>query len=114
MRSRDWSSDLCSSDLMDACGLTDRLGTGNFLRMIEGSTSCLQFACCSSISCGKAQMQLEVSLARSLLKPRRWANSYWLPTRRVLHSFGKLRERSEERRVGKECVSTGRSGWGPN
>src|SRR5688572_20260976 len=80
---------------MDACGLTDRLGTGNFLRMIEGSTSCLQFACCSSISCGKAQMQLEVSLARSLLKPRRWANSYWLQTRRVLHSFGKLRESSK-------------------
>src|SRR3546814_16904307 len=29
------------------------------------------------------------------------------------HSFGKLEQRSEERRVGKECVSTCRSRWSP-
>src|SRR3546814_16592721 len=31
----------------------------------------------------------------------------------VAIEFGRTTPRSEERRVGKECVSTGRSGWSP-
>src|SRR3546814_20813461 len=39
--------------------------------------------------------------------------AYWLP--QLLSSFDAIdaRERSEERRVGKECVSTCRSRWSP-
>src|SRR3546814_19913268 len=97
MRISDWSSDVCSSDLMAA-------GTG-----------------------GHIMPGLAVAEA---MRARGW-NVHWLGTQhsmenrlvpqRGLSMFtvdfsglrGKGLGRSEERRVGKECVGTCRSRWSP-
>src|SRR3546814_5841204 len=69
MRISDWSSDVCSSDLLAVlAGLTPSVGVG-------------------------------------LL--------FWFAMRKILRADRHERERSEERRVGKECVSTCRSRWSP-
>src|SRR3546814_18799442 len=86
MRISDWSSDVCSSDL--TCG----------------ASSAFSYAGRSS-------------------SIRRWSDIYW--ARAALSSCsicseapsssstGSTATRSEERRVGKECVSTCRSRWSP-
>src|SRR3546814_1799618 len=80
MRISDWSSDVCSSDLLR---LRPKLPSGNPLTGLAGRTPYLLSA----------------------------------DERRLLYPFyGETeaeRGRSEERRVGKECVSTCRSRWWP-
>src|SRR3546814_8690189 len=82
MRISDWSSDVCSSDLLTPI---------------------------------------------SAFRPRRWRGALLPHTAEVVFSilenekrpvsavadYTELRDRSEERRVGKECVSTCRSRWSP-
>src|SRR3546814_19355384 len=81
MRISDWSSDVCSSDL------------------VTPSTGC----------CGRrvrARMcQPAATARRSVARPTK-------PVAPVLARMGGI-IRSEERRVGKECVSTCRSRWSP-
>src|SRR3546814_3652868 len=72
MRISDWSSDVCSSDLM-----------GELLRAIDAYT-------------GHAITRLAMQVSPH-----------------VMARPGELCMRSEERRVGKECVSTCRSRWSP-
>src|SRR3546814_10246812 len=74
MRISDWSSDVCSSDL-----LMPRM---RHLLMRSGLS------------------QDETDMLRGVCTA-------------MIHSAGKNRTRSEERRVGKECVSTCRSRWSP-
>src|SRR3546814_17114786 len=76
MRISDWSSDVCSSDL---------LGVG----------------------CGGPRIVVIPASASAHLAMLRSARARW--RRRRPHST----MRSEERRVGKECVSTCRSRWSP-
>src|SRR3546814_12029970 len=86
MRISDWSSDVCSSDLADRLyGVLDRqLGeTGAFVAGADYSIA--DIACFPWTIPHKAQ---GIDLAR-------------------------FPHRSEERRVGKECVSTCRSRWSP-
>src|SRR3546814_12538805 len=88
MRISDWSSDVCSSDLPHG---RDQAGRGQALE--EGGLTMALFELTSNDLRFVAQrLPRDV---RDLLK---------------LH-HGKLR--SEERRVGKECVSTCRSRWSP-
>src|SRR3546814_8195860 len=75
MRISDWSSDVCSSDLI--CDLQ------------ASSSLCIQ---------------LKVS-------PTLWPHAPFLPFTSPKTWW--RRTRSEERRVGKECVSTCRSRWSP-
>src|SRR3546814_5005939 len=82
MRISDWSSDVCSSDLLDGPGPRDRLDQ----RGLAGQR----------IDAGL----LERAFQRDLLAGE------------FLDEHADLR-RSEERRVGKECVSTCRSRWSP-
>src|SRR3546814_8122878 len=86
MRISDWSSDVCSSDLDDEAE--------EFL--LEHRKS----PCCSGGCSGPAPQ-------RSGFTPR-GISQYWpWPTAKS------TKTRSEERRVGKECVSTCRSRWSP-
>src|SRR3546814_7853563 len=83
MRISDWSSDVCSSDLKD---------------VVRHANSCF-FTMVSVNENGEPQIvrPLQPQAAEEI---RRF-------------EAGKRRRRSEERRVGKECVSTCRSRWSP-
>src|SRR3546814_4454683 len=88
MRISDWSSDVCSSDLM-----IDRMGLGDHV-VLEG-----------------------VRPNREVFAMMRDADIVVVPSRHdypegmPLTIYEALASRSEERRVGKECVSTCRSRW---
>src|SRR3546814_2617423 len=93
MRISDWSSDVCSSDLgKNGYGLAwADLAGGRFLvNEVSGDDA------------------LEAELAR--LDPA----ELLLPDEDGWPPFVAARGRSDERRVGKECVSTGRSRWAPD
>src|SRR3546814_6801728 len=92
MRISDWSSDVCSSDLLAAAGLAlpTYAKNGKKLNVLMIVTD---------------QEQSVASYPEGLLEK--------LPAHRELMERGMLVERSEERRVGKECVSTCRSRWSP-
>src|SRR3546814_13105208 len=107
MRISDWSSDVCSSDLA---------------RIMSPSAECLMTRI--------AMIALCRLVGRSLLRDARHAGHH--AQRRPQHHGRPVAEealgggdreqrddqaaaeRSEERRVGKEWVSTGRSGWAPD
>src|SRR3546814_19434182 len=92
MRISDWSSDVCSSDLGGLYVESQVLRLGNMPFVAMGGECLFDTARIIESAVGDC---LVVS----------YANDYvgYLPTR----------ERSEERRVGKECVSTCRSRWSP-
>src|SRR3546814_10487282 len=92
MRISDWSSDVCSSDLGDPfVGAFDEGGTVLVDDAVAVENDELHYA------------SLEIS-ATWFISPCSCASN----ARRLA-----LTERSEERRVGKECVSTCRSRWSP-
>src|SRR3546814_18487319 len=100
MRISDWSSDVCSSDLARhrihawcvaadgscrTCAIDDQVAEGN---EISGGTDARCGVCRRNVD-----WPFDAGMTKGLaMKPMR---GY----------------RSEERRVGKECVSTGRSRW---
>src|SRR3546814_12583173 len=84
MRISDWSSDVCSSDLKE--------------KMLAGEL----------YHASDAEIQADQAAAHAWLA-RYNASLDQAPSAR--HAL--LREKSEERRVGKECVSTCRSRWSP-
>src|SRR3546814_9951169 len=83
MRISDWSSDVCSSDL-------------NRLREARSRQS----AIAARLQSAENRVKL-----RTLLSNER--------VDEALARFDQLERRSEERRVGQECVSTCRSRWSP-
>src|SRR3546814_1008482 len=91
MRISDWSSDVCSSDLNygRAFAVIKRRGAGQYEQCRAGS-----------------------SPSRRAIQGEGWACSV-----RFIRCMAAAREgtkgRSEERRVGKECVRTCRSRWSP-
>src|SRR3546814_12676732 len=97
MRISDWSSDVCSSDLGVRWRLIDPFGNMVFnqrtLTDIDGQT--LEFT-------GTYTLLLEGEVGQGAVTGYDFAV---YPTRM---------QRSEERRVGKECVSTCRSRWSPD
>src|SRR3546814_3970799 len=104
MRISDWSSDVCSSDLVDAgveqlldilptLGMTAarRIGVRQLVHQYERGAA--------------AEDGIDVHLgqrAAEIFELTPWNDFEWLD------------QRSEERRVGKECVSTCRSRWSPD
>src|SRR3546814_17468112 len=84
MRISDWSSDVCSSDLAKSSRLT-------------GSTATLA-------SCADERLDQDGAKQVSELVRR----DFQIP-----QAGDGTEDRSEERRVGKECVSTCRSRWSP-
>src|SRR3546814_8899227 len=91
MRISDWSSDVCSSDLQAHLAAQDVEELRQFVKA------------------GAAQERADAGHARIGPTGR-------LLGTRILHRHlhcTELADRSEERRVGKECVSTCRSRWSP-
>src|SRR3546814_20827155 len=96
MRISDWSSDVCSSDLLAeghdvGMGALEQSAGVKVARDGKMSRPAVQV--------GARQKKVEGSAARQQSRPVACRP----------HVF----ERSEERRVGKECVSTCRSRWSP-
>src|SRR3546814_12930662 len=105
MRISDWRSDVCSSDL-------DLLVTTG-LRLEEASGLLAAELAAIDREDGDAQ-QLWLPLPPPLTKGDR-GRSVLLPRRllRQIAAYVAVERRSEERRVGKERVSTCRSRWSP-
>src|SRR3546814_19322329 len=95
MRISDWSSDVCSSDL----GV--KRGFSAALRSAENRGS--------GIARHVAELFLDADQLVVFGEPVRAREAAGLD----LSAIGRDRERSAERRVGKECVSTCRSRWSP-
>src|SRR3546814_1780189 len=94
MRISDWSSDVCSSDLARLTALVRRSRGWQAPRMQ-----------CGSLVYDSESRAFSLDGAILHLTPREHAALAVLVSRSGL--------RSEERRVGKECVSTCRSRWSP-
>src|SRR3546814_15284484 len=95
MRISDWSSDVCSSDLEANDGMTDN--TAQRPQLPLAGIRVVEF--CQTImgpSCGLVLADLGADVIKIEPAPG-----------------GDKTRRSEERRVGKECVSTCRSRWSP-
>src|SRR3546814_12205754 len=97
MRISDWSSDVCSSDL--------RLGT---FRQIRDAV--FDRVVGEQLGVQRVRHAVAVRRAGRIL---RIAEQMVLIERRAVDLGGGEIHRSEERRVGKECVSTCRSRWSP-
>src|SRR3546814_15388449 len=95
MRISDWSSDVCSSDLSNTQRSHEDLVahiTSSSIALIDPSTS---DRLGSLGGAAMAMLNAEVNRQAAMVA---YIDDFW---------------RSEERRVGKECVSTCRSRWSP-
>src|SRR3546814_18607291 len=98
MRISDWSSDVCSSDLLSATGWFHTQKAAGRWQLVTPD--------------GHAFFSLGVNAVtadggRSYVEGREFMFTDLPP------ASGEWAARSEERRVGKECVSTCRSRWAP-
>src|SRR3546814_16026805 len=92
MRISDWSSDVCPSDLHLPAWLAD------FNRLEAGSLK------------PHLYRYQQNDAVRHAFRVASGLDSMVLGEPQIL---GQMNDRSEERRVGKECVSQGRSRWSP-
>src|SRR3546814_19237366 len=111
MRISDWSSDVCSSDLSTIMSVNNTLYCNGLLK--SGSEE-QKHKYVTPIASGAAIG------AYALTEPQSGSDAVNMRTRAVLSADGshyvvngKKSWRSEERRVGKECVSTCRSRCAP-
>src|SRR3546814_14815019 len=110
MRISDWSSDVCSSDLIKLTATCVRVP------VFVGHSEAVNIEFENEISAKKAQSILREAPG-IMLVDKREDGGYVTPVECVGDSatyISRVREdRSEERRVGKEWVSTCRSRWSP-
>src|SRR3546814_12195184 len=120
MRISDWSSDVCSSDLSAFKGIAAAIAGAKLqvlkdallIRSLDGFADDLpdaiakeSFAFYGTTLSGTPEME------------PRWRRAVNFTTAALGEEVGKIyvaQYRSEERRVGKECVSTCRSRWAPS
>src|SRR3546814_16446300 len=95
MRISDWSSDVCSSDLAHGAAVGADRGIGHDITGVAGRAGQDHGALLNTVS-----RMVESAASRLALYAARQACE-------------RQRMRSEERRVGEECVSTCRSRWSP-
>src|SRR3546814_6154994 len=100
MRIDDVSSDVCSSDLAGVSDVVTARAVGPIARLLPLMAPIIRPGVCALL--------LKVARADDELTETRKA---W--KMRVTRSPSRSNPRSEERRVGKECVSTCRSRWSP-
>src|SRR3546814_2816713 len=99
MRISDWSSDVCSSDLGTGAGL-EECRIAAFDGRTQGLVPTLHQALIAQMQGGLRSVFQHRAQGRAL--------------EALLQAVDDCRDRSEERRVGKECVSTCRSRWSPD
>src|SRR3546814_12976102 len=105
MRISDWSSDVCSSDLA-ALRREELLARDELKRLLLGRHAKDDADSADT----RARLDAVLALEGQLSRPAELLSSgYGLPQRAEREALA----RSEERRVGKECVSTGRSRLSP-
>src|SRR3546814_17204469 len=97
MRISDWSSDVCSSDL--DIEESKRLHSGSYVEMYEKKPISRIRRLISMMDLKGGESIADFACGNAMLLP--------LVSTKADH-------RSEERRVGKECVSTCRSRWSPD
>src|SRR3546814_1857470 len=90
MRISDWSSDVCSSDLRENSSMP-----------------------CTPVSALNISFSAPIAREDARKMRLKGATQEWLPAIDDNDSYEGGLSRSEERRVGKECVSTCRSRWSP-
>src|SRR3546814_10950962 len=99
MRISDWSSDVCSSDLNVAIGQADA-GRDEIKRLNMLDTDALRSEVCFQCASNGSGINHR--------RPSRGADMAAIWKISGVHAL-----RSEERRVGQECVSTCNSRWSP-
>src|SRR3546814_14142324 len=99
MRISDWSSDVCSSDLLITLGDVGYLDAEGYL-FLTGRNSDVIIS--GGVNIYPAEIEAEIMAIPGVVD----CAVIGVPD----EAFG---ERSEERRVGKECVSTCRTRWSP-
>src|SRR3546814_13070693 len=112
MRISDWSSDVCSSDL-GACVVTATPGETAALFQTERGSEAEKaaFAALTPTLAGCLPPKIELRISKFELRGYLAEAAYRYA---VTAQTNKAAGRSEERRVGKECVSTCRSRWSPS
>src|SRR3546814_3355726 len=105
VRISDWSSDVCSSDLLPQTWCVLK-GEMSFVGPRPERPSFVE----------ELTRELPFYAERHMVKPglTGWAQINYPYGASVEDARAKLEYRSEERRVGKECVRTCRSRWSPN
>src|SRR3546814_12903129 len=101
MRISDWSSDVCSSDLNEGRDILHA-----YLELVALRVPETVAPPSGTSTPGKGTSVVALVEERKSLVLR-------IPAVSVSPSIGRRSNRSEERRVGKECVSTCRSRWSP-
>src|SRR3546814_15247852 len=104
MRISDWSSDVCSSDLTHLANVTAVANGGTAILLRGGG----DYQLTNSVIVGAASSAcLDIDGAATIQAAGAGTDENGPPV------FKSVFFRSEERRVGKECVSTCRSRWSP-
>src|SRR3546814_12321506 len=104
MRISDWSSDVCSSDLILQTAVTGGIVIGFYLRKDSRAAIGRIYIQNDAFACGQPD---------SLITDISHLPDFFDFLRIIVRAEG-IEPRSEERRVGKECVSTCRSRWAPD
>src|SRR3546814_14815314 len=119
VRISDWSSDVCSSDLAPAVVGSSRATSGGRLSWRKAGPT-VRTAEGSGRRCAGAEARPTIRQIRRFIitapeLPRftHFGRFRALPTSKYRDTLFIVERRSEERRVGKGCVSTCRSRWAP-
>src|SRR3546814_21014549 len=123
MRISDWSSDVCSSDLADAAqeaeaGLDEKRCLNESLR--PEIMQAIEVACVVAFELvagagGVQRLQRVADVLEAVAKYQIVTALEHFPFPGMIERLEAFQHRrSEERRVGKECVSTCRSRWSPD
>src|SRR3546814_20387085 len=110
MRISDWSSDVCSSDLI--CGVEDRINPDQAALVAEIYSKAVSPDDGGLVACYFLVQDLDPADAERAMLFFSSQASLLIDTTKLVDNAGA--ERSEERRVGKECVSTCRYRWSPD
>src|SRR3546814_19447143 len=107
MRISDWSSDVCSSDLQAARHIGEYLANDSDPMIVADWPDDLAYFCHLLVT-GPGEMIAIGGLRLELINGSGFSAA---ANRQIPHKA--LHDRSEARRVGKECVSKCRSRWSP-